>query len=200
NIEKLLRSTVHGTESENRLTTQQDQSLVALCDPQRLMELVYKFIVFDGPDKKIARYQQFFAVKEALQRIKQSDAEGVRKGGVIWHTQGSGKSLTMVMLSKSIALEKSIRDPRIIVVTDRISLDKQIYKTFLNCGKNVKKARSGNDLIELLKDKGNENITSILDKFQTALKRKDFKDASKNLFVLVDESHRGQYGAAHAKM
>ena len=108
--------------------------------------------------------------------------------------------MTMVMLSKSIALEKSIRDPRIIVVTDRISLDKQIYKTFLNCGKNVKKARSGNDLIELLKDKGNENITSILDKFQTALKRKDFKDTSKNLFVLVDESHRGQYGAAHAKM
>ena len=198
--EKILKSTAFKTATESRLGTHQDQSILSLCNPERLMELVYKFIVFDGPDKKVARYQQFFAVKEALNRIKQTDADGVRKGGVIWHTQGSGKSLTMVMLSKSIALEKSIKDPRVIIVTDRISLDKQIYKTFVNCGKNVKKAKSGNDLIELLKDKGNENITSILDKFQTALKRKDFKDHSKNLFVLVDESHRGQYGSGHAKM
>ncbi|MFN5431259.1 MAG: type I restriction endonuclease subunit R, partial [Cyclobacteriaceae bacterium] len=149
---------------------------------------------------KIARYQQFFAVQESIKRIHQKDSEGNRKGGVIWHTQGSGKSLTMVMLSKAIALDKSIVDPRVIIVTDRINLDKQIYKTFLNCGKNVKKAKSGNDLIELLKDKGNENITTILDKFQTALKRKDFKDESQNLFVLVDESHRSQYGPANAKM
>ncbi len=199
-VEKILKSTSHQTLADARLSTQQDQSILSLCEPVRLMELVYKFIVFDGSDKKIARYQQFFAVKEALNRIQQTDADGVRKGGVIWHTQGSGKSLTMVMLSKSIALEKSIKDPRVIIVTDRISLDKQIYKTFQNCGKNVKKAKSGSDLIELLKDKGNENITSILDKFQTALKRKDFKDNSKNIFVLVDESHRGQYGSAHAKM
>lgn len=199
-VEKMLKSSVFKTESESRLGTHQDQSILSICEPERLMELVYKFIVFDGPDKKIARYQQFFAVKEALNRIRQEDSDGVRKGGVIWHTQGSGKSLTMVMLSKSIALDTSIKDPRVVVVTDRISLDKQIYKTFLNCGKNVRKAKSGNHLIELLKDKGNENITSILDKFQTALKRKDFKDNSKNLFVLVDESHRGQYGSAHAKM
>ena len=198
--EKILKSQANGTASEARLATQQDQSILSLCEPKRLMELVYKFMVFDGPDKKVARYQQYFAVKEALHRIKQMDQEGIRKGGVIWHTQGSGKSLTMVMLSKSIALDPEIKDPRIIIVTDRISLDKQIYKTFINCGKNVKKAKSGNNLIELLKDKGNENITSILDKFQTALKRKDFKDTSKNLFVLVDESHRGQYGSAHAKM
>ncbi|MEQ8906413.1 HsdR family type I site-specific deoxyribonuclease [Ekhidna sp.] len=199
-VEHIIKHEGNGVVAENRLGTHQDQSILALCHPLRLMELVYKFIVFDGPDKKIARYQQFFAVKEALGRVKQTDEEGVRKGGVIWHTQGSGKSLTMVMLSKSIALEESIKDPRVIIVTDRISLDKQIYKTFLNCGKNVKKAKSGNDLIELLKDKGIENITTILDKFQTALKRKDFKDHSKNLFVLVDESHRGQYGSAHAKM
>jgi type I restriction enzyme R subunit len=198
--EQLLRSKIYNTEPEQRMATHQDQSILALCKPSRLMELVYKFIVFDGPDKKIARYQQFFAVQETLKRISQTDTNGVRKGGVIWHTQGSGKSLTMVMLSKSIALDKEIKDPRVIIVTDRINLDKQIYKTFLNCGKNVKKARSGNHLIELLKDKGNENITCILDKFQTALKRRDFKDPSKNLFVLVDESHRSQYGSAHAKM
>lgn len=199
-VQKLIKSKANGEDSENRLPTEQDRSLVALCEPQRFVDLIYKFIVYDGAEKKIARYQQFFAVQESLKRIQQTDAEGVRKGGVIWHTQGSGKSLTMVMLSKAIALEKSIIDPRVIIVTDRINLDKQIYKTFLNCGKNVKKARSGNDLIELLKDKGNENITTILDKFQTALKRKDFKDESQNLFVLVDESHRSQYGTAHRKM
>jgi len=199
-VEKILKSRVHETAADNRLATQQDQSILALCEPSRLIELIYKFVVFDGPDKKVARYQQYFAVKEALSRIRQTDKEGVRKGGVIWHTQGSGKSLTMVMLSKSIALDPEIKDPRVIIVTDRISLDKQIYKTFQNCGKNVKKAKSGNDLIELLKDKGNENITAILDKFQTALKRNDFVDRAKNLFVLVDESHRGQYGSAHVKM
>ncbi|MCE7864279.1 MAG: type I restriction endonuclease subunit R [Bacteroidetes bacterium CHB5] len=198
--QKIIKSKSQGEDAENRLPTEQDRSIVALCEPNRLMDLIYKFIVYDGAEKKIARYQQFFAVQESLRRIKQTDADGNRKGGVIWHTQGSGKSLTMVMLSKAIALEESIEDPRVIIVTDRINLDKQIYKTFLNCGKNVKKARSGNDLIELLKDKGNENITTILDKFQTALKRKDFKDESQNLFVLVDESHRSQYGTAHAKM
>lgn len=198
--EAIIQGEGFGIVAEDRLGTQQDQSIVAMCSPARLMELVYKFIVFDGPDKKIARYQQFFAVKEAIHRVQQKDEEDVRKGGVIWHTQGSGKSLTMVMLSKSIALENSIKDPRVIIVTDRISLDKQIYGTFRNCGKEVKKAKSGDDLIKLIKDKGNENITTILDKFQTALKKSDFQDDSNNIFVLIDESHRGQYGSAHAKM
>jgi type I restriction enzyme, R subunit len=198
--QKIIKSKANGEDAENRLPTEQDRSLVALCEPMRFVDLIYKYIVYDGAEKKVARYQQFFAVQESIKRIQQMDSDGNRKGGVIWHTQGSGKSLTMVMLSKAIALEKAIVNARVIIVTDRINLDKQIYKTFLNCGKNVKKARSGNDLIELLKDKGNENITTILDKFQTALKRKDFKDESQNLFVLVDESHRSQYGTAHAKM
>jgi len=199
-VHHILKSKTNNTDIEDRLPTNQDKAIFALCEPNRLIDLVYKFIVYDGPEKKIARYQQFFAVQEALKRVKKTDNDGIRKGGVIWHTQGSGKSLTMVMLSKSIALEKSIKDPRVLIVTDRINLDKQIYKTFLNCGKNVKKAKSGNDLIELLKDKGNETITTVLDKFQTALKRKDFKDSSSNVFVLVDESHRSQYGTAHAQM
>lgn len=184
----------------DRAPTEQDRTLVSLCSPDRLMEMVYKFTVYDGPDKKLARYQQYFAIEETLKRVVKKDADGQREGGVVWHTQGSGKSLTMVMLSKSLALESTIVDPRIIIVTDRISLDKQIYKTFLNCGKNVHKAKSGNNLIELLQDKGNEIITCIIDKFETALNRKDFRDHSENLFVLVDESHRGQFGSSHAKM
>lgn len=184
----------------DRAITLQDRSLVSLCSPTRLIEMVYKFLVFDGPDKKLARYQQYFAVQETLKRVTQLDNKGQRQGGVVWHTQGSGKSLTMVMLSKALALEPSIVDPRIIIVTDRISLDKQIYKTFQNCGKNVQKAKSGNNLIELLQDKGNEIITCIIDKFETALNRTEFNDHSENLFVLVDESHRGQFGSSHAKM
>jgi len=199
-VSKLLKRRLNNIEVEERLVTEQDQGLYALCNPLRLLDLVYKYIVFDGPDKKICRYQQYFAVQETISRVKQRDKEGNRKGGVIWHTTGSGKSLTMVMLSKALALEPSIESPRVIVVTDRVSLDKQIYKTFVNCGKSVKKAKSGNDLMELLQDKGNEIITTIIDKFQIATKRVSYKDESQNIFVLIDESHRSQYGTAHANM
>lgn len=199
-IAKLLKKSGNGTEPEERLITEQDRGLYALCSPERLLDMVYKYIVYDGPEKKICRYQQYFAVQETINRVKQRNKEGNRKGGVIWHTTGSGKSLTMVMLSKALALDPSIESPRIIIVTDRISLDKQIFKTFVNCGKSVKKARSGSDLIELLQDKGNEIITTIIDKFQIATKRTSFKDESPNIFVLVDESHRSQYGTAHANM
>jgi len=197
---KLLKKKTSTTPAEDRLVTEQDKGLYSLCTPKRLLDLTYKYIVFDGPDKKICRYQQYFAVQETIQRVKSRTKEGNRQGGVIWHTTGSGKSLTMVMLSKALALDSSIESPRVIIVTDRISLDKQIFKTFQNCGKQVKKARSGNDLVELLQDKGNEIITTIIDKFEIATKRASFKDASKNIFVLVDESHRSQYGSAHANM
>lgn len=199
-VAKLLKKKTKHTTAEDRLVTEQDKGIYALCSPNRLLDLTYKYIVFDGPDKKICRYQQYFAVQDTIQRVKSRTKEGNRQGGVIWHTTGSGKSLTMVMLSKALALDTSIESPRIIIVTDRISLDKQIFKTFVNCGKHVKKAKSGNDLVELLQDKGNEIITTIIDKFEIATKRGSFRDESKNVFVLVDESHRSQYGTAHANM
>lgn len=200
NVEKIIKKKVNDVEAEDRLPTSQDCSLYSLCKPERLMEFVYKYIVFDGPIKKIARYQQYFAVQESLRRVRQYERDSKRRGGVIWHTQGSGKSLTMVMLSKALALDKAIQNPRVVIVTDRINLDKQIFKTFNNCGKNVKKARTGNHLISLISDKGIEIVTTVIDKFESALNRKDFQDESANLFVLVDESHRGQFGVAHAKM
>ena len=199
-ITKLLKKKTNDTLPEERLVTEQDKGLYALCSTKRLLDIVYKYVVFDGPDKKVCRYQQYFAVQETIQRVKTKNKEGNRQGGVIWHTTGSGKSLTMVMLSKALALDTTIDSPRVIIVTDRISLDKQIFKTFVNCGKHVKKAKSGNDLVELLQDKGNEIITTIIDKFEIATKRASFKDTSQNIFVLVDESHRSQYGSAHANM
>lgn len=199
-VQKVIKKQTNGVASENRLTTEQDRSLLALCSQDRLMDIVYKYIVFDGPIKKICRYQQYFAVQETLERVKERDKDNNRRGGVIWHTTGSGKSLTMVMISKALSLDKDIDDPRVLIVTDRISLDKQIFKTFENCGKKVKKAQSGSDLISLLKDKGNEIITTIIDKFKVAASRAKYKDDSQNIFVLVDESHRSNYGTAHAAM
>ena len=201
-VKRLLEIPRNGAPAEDRLPTVQDCTLFSLCQKQRLMELVNRFIVFDAGDKKIARYQQYFAVKATMQRILQMQDNGKqRKGGVIWHTQGSGKSLTMVMLSKSIRLSRDIKNPRVVVVTDRISLDKQIHKTFHQCGVlSLAKARSGNHLAELITETDTEVITTITDKFDTALKKQDFCDGSPNIFVLVDESHRSQYGRTHAKM
>jgi len=198
--QKIINSNNFKTTKEDRQVTAQDKALVSLCSIDRVLEFVYKYIVYDGPDIKVPRYQQYFAVINTIERVKDFDKTNTRKGGVIWHTTGSGKSLTMVMISKALALDKSIPSPRIIVVTDRIDLDNQIYKTFRNCGKAVEKAKSGSDLIELLQDKGNEIITTIIDKFQTATKNTTFIDNSENIFVLVDESHRSQYGTAHINM
>lgn len=198
--QKIINSANFKTAKEDRQVTAQDKALVSLCSIDRVLDFVYKYIVYDGPDIKVPRYQQYFAVLNTIERVKEIDKTNTRKGGVIWHTTGSGKSLTMVMISKALALDKTIPSPRIIVVTDRIDLDNQIYKTFRNCGKAVEKAKSGSDLIELLQDKGNEIITTIIDKFQTATKNTTFIDDSANIFVLVDESHRSQYGSAHINM
>jgi len=199
-VQKIINSSKNGIKKEDREATLQDKSLLSLCSIERILEFVYKYLVYDGPNIKVPRYQQYFAVQNTIERVKEIDTNNKRKGGVIWHTTGSGKSLTMVMISKALALDKEIHSPRIIVVTDRIDLDNQIYKTFRNCGKSVEKAKSGSDLIELLQDKGNEIITTIIDKFQTATKNTSFIDNSEDIFVLVDESHRSQYGTAHINM
>lgn len=199
-VHQLISSAVEGQPKEDRLPTEQDRMIYALCRPNRLLELAHKFTVYDGGVKKVARYQQYFAVKNTVERVQQFNEEGQRKGGVIWHTQGSGKSLTMVMLAKSIILNEHIPNARIIVVTDRVELDKQIAKTFNQCGKTAITAKSGNHLIEIVQESSTEIVTTLIDKFESALKRKDFRNKSENIFVLVDESHRSQYGKNHALM
>lgn len=186
-------------EAEGRMVTEQDKALVSLCRPERLLELIYRFIVFEKAEKKIARYQQYFAVKKSMERVLHTDNEGRRKGGVIWHTQGSGKSLTMVMLARALALEPSIPDPRIVLVTDRIDLDDQLWKTFLRSDKAPARARTGADLLRLLKSHKASIITTVINKFEASVK-KNYEEPGRDIFVLVDESHRTQYGQIHTQM
>ncbi|MBW2036396.1 MAG: type I restriction endonuclease subunit R [Deltaproteobacteria bacterium] len=186
--------------SLKRQVTEQDRALYALCRPERLLELTYRFILFDAGVKKIARYQQYFCVKKIMDRIRTHEHDGRRRGGVVWHTQGSGKSLTMVMLAKSIALCPEIPDYKIVLVTDRVDLDDQIYRTFHHCGKEVEQAKTGKHLSEMLKGSKQRIITTIIDKFEAGVGRHAMRNDDPNIFVLVDEGHRGQYGPRHAKM
>lgn len=183
-----------------RLTTAQDHILYRLCRPERLLWLTYRYLLFDAGEKKIARYQQYFCVEKTMDRVRQFTADGSRKGGVVWHTQGSGKSLTMVMLAKALSLEPSIRNPRIVLVTDRVDLDDQIYNTFRHTGKDPVQAKTGRHLLELLSSNKEQIITTVIDKFEAAVGSPDSKIDDPNIFVLVDEGHRTQYGPRHAKM
>jgi type I restriction enzyme R subunit len=183
-----------------REVTDQDRALYSFCRPARLLELTKHFTLFDAGEKKIARYQQYFCVRKILDRIRQRDQDGRRKGGVVWHTQGSGKSLTMVMLAKALALESGLDDYKIVLVTDRVDLDEQIYGTFKNCDVEPIQAGSGRELASLLTGGKSRVVTTVIDKFETAVARMSTPTESPNIFVLVDESHRGQYGAMHARM
>jgi len=183
-----------------RLPTPQDRTLYALMRPGRRLHLLYQFIVYDGGKKKIARYQQYFAVEETIRRVAHLNTQGMRTGGVIWHTTGSGKSLAMVMLAKALALHPNIKNPKVVIVTDRINLDAQIWGTFRACGKQVVCARSGKDLAELIHSGKVDIITTVIDKFDTVATKHKVRSSDTDVFVLVDESHRSQYGATHARM
>ena len=186
--------------SIERQVTPQDQALYALCRRERLLELIFRFMLFDGGEKKIARHQQYFCVNKILDRVQETQHDGTRRGGVVWHTQGSGKSLTMVMLAEALALERSIIDFKIILVTDRVDLDDQIYKTFHHCGTQPIQAKTGKHLEQLLTDNKARIITTVIDKFELAVGKAGVRNEHPNIFVLVDESHRGQFGELHAKM
>jgi type I restriction enzyme, R subunit len=179
--------------------TLQDEYLYCLCRPQRLLEFLFNFTLYDNGVKKVARYQQFFAVKKTMERIRTME-NGKRKGGVIWHTQGSGKSLTMVMLAQAIVLDKSIRNPKIVLVTDRTDLDRQITGTFKKCGTYALNAKTGTHLVELLESTTDAVITTIINKFETAVHRIKKPLESPNIFVLIDEAHRSQYGEMAIRM
>ena len=183
----------------DRISTIQDQNIISLFHPKRVIDFMRYFILFDRHFKKVARYQQYFAIKEIIKTVKEMDKIGNRQSGVIWHTQGSGKSLTMVMLSKYLLSELAKSHPQIVIVTDRIDLDAQIHKTFNHSRLKAARATSGKNLVDLIQNKKADIITTLVHKFDTASKNQaPVKD--KNVFVLVDESHRTQYGELHINM
>jgi type I restriction enzyme R subunit len=196
---RYVRSHFDALESEAIEPTKQDEYLYSLCRPERLMDLIFNFILFDNGEKKIARYQQYFVIKKSIKRILSLE-NGKRKGGVVWHTQGSGKSLTMVMLAQAIALEKQIRNPKIILVTDRIDLDDQITGTFRKCGMFVENATTGQRLVELMESKSDAVVTTVINKFEAAVKKITKPLESHDIFVLVDEGHRTQHGTFNIEM
>jgi type I restriction enzyme R subunit len=198
--------------SGEQLPTEQDRLLASLLSKERLLEFIRFFLFFDKKIGKIAaRYPQVFGIKALIERINQRTPEGGRKGGILWHTTGSGKSFTMVLLCKALILHESLKDCRVVVVTDRMDLEKQLARTFLTGGafgseiaskKHGEKSKvsSGRELAQRI-GKGSERIIfSIINKFSTASKLPECYNPSENLIVLVDEGHRSQGGENHERM
>jgi type I restriction enzyme R subunit len=194
---------------ENPLANPLDRALLQICNKERLLELIHDFIVFDAGTKKLCRPNQYFGVRAAQDFIRR------REGGIIWHTQGSGKSLTMVWLTKWIRENRP--DSRVLIITDRTELDEQIEKVFKGVNEEIKRTSSGAELIAVLnattpwlvcslihkfgnKEEGTEvgDIAGYLAEVKQALPR-DFQPKG-DLYVFVDECHRTQSGELHKTM
>lgn len=182
---------------ESEITARLDRDVTQMMAPTRFLELIHDFTLFDAGIKKIARPNQYFAVKAAQERV------AAREGGIIWQTQGSGKSLIMVMLARWI--RETYPDGRILVVTDRKELDSQIEDVFGNTGDKVRRARSGNDLMAALADPTDRIICSLVHKFGKKEEGEleglisDIQNANigapkGEFFVFIDEAHRTQSG------
>jgi type I restriction enzyme R subunit len=188
--------------------TGQDKLLISLLKPARLMEMVRYFTLYDKKVGKIvARYQQVFGIKRLISRINTRRADGGREGGVIWHTTGSGKSFTMVFLSKALILHNSLKQCRIVVVTDRVDLESQLSKTFASGGelsgkkdKEAALATSGKRLAEQISTGTERIIFSLIHKFNTATKLPECVNTSPDIVVLIDEGHRSQGGESNIRM
>lgn len=186
--------------------TPQDILTTGMLTKENLLDLIRNFIVYEPVDgrtiKKLARYQQFRAVNKAIDRILRAE-EKTKRGGVVWHTQGSGKSLTMVYLAVKLRRIKELKNPTIVVVTDRKDLDDQITNTFRRCGfPNPQQAESVAQLRQLLGQGTGSTIMTLVQKFQEDAETKEFKNLStaENIFVMIDESHRSQYGGLATTM
>lgn len=178
---------------------EQDRAVTSLLEKKRFLTLIHDYILYDSNIKKICRHQQFFAVENAIKRINGED-DTQNTGGVIWHTQGSGKSLTMVMLVKKIQYIKAKEHPRFVIVTDRVNLDKQIRDNFANSQMSPVRAATGKGLKTILKDKSNVVVTTLINKFETVCKNHYLEQDSDKFYVLIDEAHRSQYSAMYNYM
>jgi type I restriction enzyme R subunit len=186
-----------------------DRSLLQLCNKNRFLELIHNFVVFDAGTKKLCRHNQYFGVRAAQEHVKR------REGGIIWHTQGSGKTLTMVWLTKWI--RENVRHARVLLITDRTELDEQIETDFLGVQEKVYRTKSGTDLVARLNDAGPSLICSLIHKFGGKEEGEEIGDipsyieelkralppgfkAKGDIYVFVDECHRTQSGKLHEAM
>ncbi len=190
---------------ESKVENLLDRPLTQLCEKRRLLEIIHDFVVFDAGVKKLCRPNQYFGVRAAQQRVRS------REGGIIWHTQGSGKSLTMVWLAKWI--REHVQDARVLIITDRTELDDQIEKVFKGVNEDIYRTKSGQDLINNLNDTKPWLLCSLVHKFTGKdegnvagfiedVKRSipaGFK-AKGDIYVFVDECHRTQSGDLHEAM
>lgn len=212
-----LRYGTIGTQDKYFLTWKEDEAdntrfkldkyLLKMCSKQRLIEILHDFVLFDGGIKKLPRVHQYFGMQAAQEHVRQ------KRGGIIWHTQGSGKSIVMVLLAKWI-LENNPH-ARVAIITDRTELDAQIKGVFADSGETIKRSTSGRDLMSQLAEPAPRLLCSLVHKFglKDAKGKSDkaFEEYIKELearpsptvgevFVFVDECHRTQSGRLHKLM
>jgi type I restriction enzyme R subunit len=211
--EKYYLSWKQEQKQDSQIENLLDRHVSQLCDKAHFLELIHDFVVFDAGIKKLCRHNQYFGVKAAQDHIRR------REGGIIWHTQGSGKSLVMVWLAKWI--RENVKDARVLIITDRTELDKQIEKVFLGVSEQIVRTTSGADLISKLnattpwliaslihkfvgKEEGGleelseGDIQAFIDEMKRSLPA-DFR-AKGDIYVFVDECHRTQSGELHKAM
>jgi type I restriction enzyme R subunit len=186
-----------------------DRAVVQLCEKERFLELIHDFIVYDAGTKKLSRHNQYFGVKAAQTFVRR------REGGILWHTQGSGKSLIMVWLAKWI--REHVKDARVLIITDRTELDEQIEKVFKGVEEDIQRTKSGADLLAKLSTPNPWLIGSLIHKFGTKEEGEEVGDLQAyvedlkkalarnfqpmgDLYVFVDECHRTQTGELHKAM
>jgi len=179
-----------------------DKYLGKICGKQQLIELLYDFVLFDGGVKKLPRVHQYFGIKAAQEHVRR------REGGIIWHTQGSGKSLVMVLLAKWVLENNPLA--RVLIVTDRDELDDQIERVFKDAGETIYRTNSGGDLMKQLGQTTPRLLCSLVhkfgrknvDNFEKFIKELESQPghAVGELFVFVDECHRTQSGKLHRVM
>lgn len=212
NKSKALRDHFESMWSRPMLPTEQDRLLVSLLVPARFLELVRGFVLFDRKvGKVVARYQQFFGIRALTTRLQLRRPDGGREGGVVWHTTGSGKSFTMVFLTKALLLHEALKNCRVVVVTDRLDLEDQLSKNFISGGAfgsaiatrkegEGSKVSSGRELARRIGAGTERIIFTLVHKFSTASKLSECRNDSSDIIVLVDEGHRSHGGETHERM
>lgn len=180
-------------ENNKKYDDELEATLFALLSKDKLLDIIKNFILFEKTKgetiKKIARYQQLRATNKIIERIK----KGKTKRGLIWHTQGSGKSITMFFTAWKLRFNKELKNPKIFILVDRIDLDDQIFETFVNCGgENVVRVNSRRDLERKIKSPERGIFISTIQKFSEL--GDEVKNLDENIIVLSDEAHRDNEG------